>query len=433
MRVKGILKNIRGFVPDIPYIEEEVEDVEFSMEADENESVVTKDTSGKLKILHANPLREDKFSAFIDGTYRIAKIGYFYGVPIYVSNITAALLTRDQNGYLHDFGPIRNLFVVLYPFESMYQYAKLIKGDIKMAEEVLRFKELFKENYEAKEDYEIRRNTLNVLLEHESLNVWILGDISYLGLDRKNREEGNLDIEPNEVFNISKISQKARARTRVLMGILEATYLRAYRERYGNDEWVLMDGTLNYAYKFSLDKKNESEKFEKYFKKTVGFVKTIRRRVFATDVTKFSQLLSMGEGEYIITLGIKNDTEELELRELGENIQIGRAKWGFVYLRFRFPRHLLPGKEVFGIYTPKGIIKAQFYIPRSKAFDNEIAINYALDTGMKIADMIFYERFPFPSDKRRLWNETLAIEETEKVAKSRLMSKEYLEHLGQVL
>jgi len=432
MKVRGILQSIRGFVPDIPYIEEEKEDVEFSMEADENEKVITQSPNGEINILTANSKEvEEKFSAFIDGTYRTAKIGYLYGIPVYVSNISAALLIRDDNGYLKDFGHIKNLFVLLYPFESIYQYANMIKEDQQMAEDILRFKEKFIEHYQAKEDCEIRRDTLRVLTQHDDPNMWIIGDISYLGLDCKKRENSELDIPPNEVFNLGKISKKVRARTRVLMGILEATYLRAYREEYWNNNWVLMDGTLNYAYKFSLDKKNESEKFEEYFIKTVGFVKTIRRRVFATDVKKFSKLLSMKEGEYIITLGIKNDTEELELKELGEDTQIGRAKWGFIYMRFRFPKYLLSNEQASTVFTPKGIIKAQFYIPNTLEGNN--IIEHAFEKGITIANMLSYERFPFPSDKRRLWNETLAIEETEKVAKSRLMSKEYLEHLGKVL
>ena len=53
-----------------------------------------------------------------------------------------------------------------------------------------------------------------------------------------------------------------------------------------------------------------------------------------------------------------------------------------------------------------------------------------LEKARKIANMISFERFPVPSDRRRIWNEAVAIEETEKVAKSRLHSMLFLQTAG---
>jgi len=433
METKKLLSEIKGFVPDISYIEEDRDDYDFSMESDKNEELITLDEKeNTINTLKATPDTEEKFSAFIDGTYITAKIGYLYGVPIYVSNITCALLIRDDDNYSKNFNEFhKNLFVLMYPFDSVSLYAKEYKNDKEMADAIRELKDRFCREYNAIMDFKVREDSLNELKKINNTNIWICSDISYKGLqgDDESGYRGDWDIEKNEIFNMGKISRKVRARTRVIMGILEATYLRAYREKYGNDKWVLMDGTLNYSYKYCLSEYRQGKKFNEYFDKTVGFVKTIRRKVFESEPEKLFKLFSMKEGEYIITMGIKNDTEEKVLEELNER-EIGKKKWGFVYMRFRFPPYLQNEKLSKSICTPKGIIKAQFVINET---DEDYIKEYTLEKGMKIANMIAYEKFPLPSDKKRLWNETLAIEEAEKVAKSRLMSKHYLEHLGLIL
>ncbi|MEO2069247.1 MAG: hypothetical protein ABGX27_07025, partial [Desulfurobacteriaceae bacterium] len=66
--------------------------------------------------------------------------------------------------------------------------------------------------------------------------------------------------------------------------------------------------------------------------------------------------------------------------------------------------------------------------------DEEYIKEYALKKGIKIANMIAHEKFPLPSDKKRLWNETLAIEEAEKDLKEGRYivesAEEHFERLG---
>ncbi len=44
--------------------------------------------------------------------------------------------------------------------------------------------------------------------------------------------------------------------------------------------------------------------------------------------------------------------------------------------------------------------------------------------------MACFEKYPLPSDRRRVWNETLAIEKAEKVAKARVHNYRALEAAG---
>jgi len=431
IKTKGLLKEIPGFIPDIPYIEVEHEDVEFSLDQYREPDVLTVDENNRIQPHQADPKNiTSTFEAFIDGTYKIVKIGYLYGVPFYVSNIAGALLWRDSNGFLHDFGDIGSFLVILYPFEAVmdYLYENNHREDAQILEEKI---DTFRKEYSAINDCELRRDTLSVISDKSS-PIYVISDITYKGLDCKKREKEKIeyiDIDCNDVFNISRIKAKAQIRTRVLMSILEATYLRAYREKMGTDKWVLMDGTLNHSFKYSFSKTKESEKEKIFFENTVGFVKTIRRRIFTTKPEKLIQLLSFKEDQYIITLEEKNDSKEEELSELDEKI-IG--KWGFVYLRFRYPHQYIGISSLSKIFTPKGIIKAQYYIPNYFSNNEEIK-RYALKKGKIIADMLSFEKYPYPSDRRRIWNEPLAIEETEKVAKSRTLSEEFLMHLGSVL
>ena len=155
----------------------------------------------------------------------------------------------------------------------------------------------------------------------------------------------------------------------------------------------LGDGTPE-VLKMLFEKEDINDR--KYFKNTVGFVKLF---------------------------SIKTDTGEDLLNELEEPLYEGSVKWGFVYLRFRVPR-LLIGHEG-RILTNKGLIKLQFIIE-----DNDMSKEEIIKKGELIANMACFEKYPLPSDRRRVWNEALAIEEAEKVAKARVHNYRALEAAG---
>ncbi len=414
------LRKIKSFVPDLSFIEEPIEGLEFSYESDPTEEVLTSEgTTLNFKVANPNEVSE-RFAAFLDGTYKTARMGYLSGIPVYIASISGALLTRDDRGYLHDTGLLKNIIAILFPYKSAIDYHEMY-GDSRAAKDIEEFVNVLRSIYpNTIYDHELKGDALKKLEEIDQPTVYVIADTSYRGLDEKRR---SIQINPEQIYDLGLVYRKARVRTRVLMSILEAAYLKRYRDEYGFENWVLVDGTLNYTYKFFLANFRQDEEFRKYFKNTVGFVKTIRRRVFDRDPRRLMELFSMDENQYIISVAYKTDTEEDLLNELEEPLYEGSVKWGFVYLRFRVPR-LLIGHEG-RILTNKGLIKLQFIIE-----DNDMSKEEIIKKGELIANMACFEKYPLPSDRRRVWNEALAIEEAEKVAKARVHNYRALEAAG---
>ena len=419
MMVTNPFQKIKSFIPDLHYIEEEsIEGNEYTYDSDPDERFLPDNTT--ITFEKANPDEtNERFTAFLDGTHRLARMGYLAGIPVYIASIAGALLIRDEFGRLHDTGLLKNLVAIIYPFESVKDYHTEY-GDKRVADDIEEFLNILKDIKSDRIlfDYELRGDVTKELAKIDSTTVYIIADISYRGLiDKDNRER---QIKPKDVYSIGSVYRKARARARVLMSILEAAYLKKYRDKYGFDSWVLVDGTLNYTLKFFFRPDRQHEAFQNYFKKTVGFVKTIRRKVFENDPNKLLQFFSIEEGQYAISVSYKNDTDEELISELDPEKQYESMKWGFVYLRFRLPRHLLShGKPL----TNKGIVKLQFVI-------DDDDVEAIISKGRLIANMTYFERYPLPSDRKRVWNEPLAIEEAEKVAKSRVHDYRALESAG---
>ena len=407
------LKDIRNFTPDVSFMEEQEEGTEFSYEADPKEEILN--FNGKfIQPKYANPEENDeRFSAFLDGSYRIAKMGYISFVPIYIASISGAVLRREGRR-LYDTGILKNFIAIICPFESLKKYHDKY-GDKRISEDIEEFLNFTNDDKNTIQDYELegkKEDTCSILDKFDNATVSVIADISYRGV--RGGSERPLQIHPENIHDIGAIYRKARARARVLMSILEILYLKKYRDKYGMDDWVLVDGTLNYAHKFFLATTKQHEALKRYFKKTVGFIKTIRRRVFDKNPDKLAELFSMKENQYIVSLADKTDTEKEVEEEIGESEVEGEMKWGFIYLRFRMPKYLS--------ITNKGLVKLQF-IPEGEQKET-------LEKARKIANMISFEKFPVPSDRRRIWNEAVAIEETEKVAKSRLHSMLFLQTAG---
>ncbi len=418
MLVSTPFQKIKSFIPDLQYIEEEpIEGTEYSYESDPDEKFLP---DNKLTFEEANADKiDERFSAFLDGTHRLARMGYLAGIPVYVASIAGAVLKRDNLGRLHDIGLLKNLIAIIYPFKSARDY-HIEYGNRKIAEDIEEFLNILNDLKSdcILQDFELRGDVTKKLESFTSPTVYIIADISYQGIDERSRK---IQIESKDVYNIGSIYRKARARARVLMSILEAAYLKKYRDTFGFDDWILVDGTLNYTHKFFLSTDRQHEAFRKYFRNTVGFVKKIRRRVFEYEPDKLLKFLSMKEGQYAISVSYKTDTDEALIDELDPEKQNEfSVKWGFVYLRFRSPRHL----SYYGsLLTNKGIVKLQFTVENND-------VNFIIDKGRKIANMTYFERYPLPSDRKRVWNEALAIEEAEKVAKSRLHDYRALESAG---
>jgi len=412
-------QKIKSFVPDLQYIEEEpIEGSEYTYESDPDEKFLPDNLTITFKKANSSET-DERFTAFLDGTYRLARMGYLAGVPVYIASIAGALLERDKSGKLHDTGLLKNLIAVIYPFESAKNYHDKY-GNKKVADDIKEFLNVLRDIKSdcILYDHELKNDVTEKLAKIDSPTVYIVSDTSYRGLINKNTRVQQID--PKDVYSLGIVYRKARARARVLMSILEAAYLKKYRDKNGFDNWVLVDGTLNYTLKFFFKPTRQHEAFQNYFKKTVGFIKTIRRKFFENNPNKLLKFFSMKEEQYTISIAYKTDTEEEIISEFDPEKRDVSTKWGFVYLRFRLPNYL---QSQDNILTNKGIVKLQFVI------DND-DLDAIISKGRLIANMACFERYPLPSDRKRIWNEPLAIEEAEKVAKSRVHDYRALESSG---
>jgi len=417
-------KNDPNYFPEIPNIVEEIEESSPWRVWDETEELIT-DTNGNVIVYKAKE-EEEWFRCFIDGTYRIARTATYNGVPIYIASITAVMTERTKEKVLREVGLNKHLTVILFPFDAFSERFKNTWGD-----KIQEFKQYLKSEYNAISDCRLRSDSLDVL-QKSGKNIWIYSDITYLGLRYEEVPRKRYDITEQNLFDEGKIYSRVRARVRVLMSVLEAANLKYYREnierkKYKNhsESWVLVDGTVNNYWKFFCRKTNQSESYP-LFNKVVGFIKTIRRTPAWMDI---AQIHKLKEREFIVTIGTKNDEDPVVKHEMDEDKLEGENQWGFIYLRFRTPIYF-----PHGILSSRGIVKLQFRITEEYSEINvRDRILKIQNKAHKVASLAIKERFPLPTDKSRIWKEAVAIEETEKIAKSRLLSEEWLKNKGWTL
>lgn len=403
------------YLPEIPTIIEEIEEFPPLEEADKTEEILKE---GDNIFIGLSQKDKEWFRCFVDGTYRIARTATYGGVPIYLSSITAVLTERTPEKKLREVGLKKQFTVVLFPFDAFSETFRNSREGSKIKE----FRDYLKEEYKAIPDTEFRqRDALSVIQSLDSANIWIFSDITYKGL-KKPQE----DIKSDNIMDEGKIYSRVKARVRVLMSILETANLKFFREklennayREGKEDWVLIDGTLNNYRKFFCADTNQSEYFP-MFNKVVGFIKTIRRQ----PNIDMLNIYRLQEREFIVSIAGNSDLEKAIMEETQENELIGENEWGFIYLRFRKP---------FGypleFLTSRGIVKLQFRVDEGVKGN----VPKIKEKALKIVNLAVKEKFPLPSDKSRIWKEAVAIEETEKIAKSRLSSKEWLRNRGWTL
>jgi len=382
------------------------------------------------KILHEANVKEGvykaikpigaSFKAFIDGSYRIAKAGSFSGVPLYIASTAVVLAGRNKAKYLEEIGPNKHFNLVLFPF---YIFEKKFFNEANGTFYNL-CKDYLKIKYDAISDLELKENLIDVITGNRK-DIWVYCDISFNGLSQ-NIESIELDYE--KMFDDGKIRNKVHSRVRFIMSIIEAAYLKLYRDKKGQDEWVLIDGTLDHIVKMLFPEYQEIETYRNYYKNVVGFIKNIRRNP-NVDLLK---IYSLKENHFIISKGIRKDDDpeaekEMVIEKNGmifkEATSTGKEDWGFIYIRFRLPPEY---RRLNYFVLPKGIVKLQFLA--SGLEDYKI-----IEKAKLIAGMVSLEKFPLPKDRFRIWNEASAIEETEKIAKSRLRSPQWLQHKGLAL
>jgi|GEM_PF-6496815 len=412
-------KNDPYYFPEVPTVVEETEEFPPQEEADKSETPLEID--GNLFVGNAIE-DEESFSCFIDGTYRIARTAMYGGVPIYIASITAAMTERAANRRLKEIGLERHLTVVLFPFDA---FNKTFKNSI--GPKIRDFKKYLEEEYDALPDHELRGNSVEVL-QRRKKNIWMYSDVTYIGLKGAGFTEKDVDITEQNIFDEGKIYSRVRARVRVLMSILETANLKYYREhierqKYKDQQenWVLIDGTINNFLKFFCAKTNQADYYP-LFNKVVGFIKTIRRN----PIIDVRQIYALKEKEFLVSIASRNDEEIVVRKEMEEDNLIGENVWGFIYLRFRRP---IGYPEA--IFTSKGVVKLQMRITEEHSeADDKVRLDRIKEKARKVAGLAVKERFPLPADRFRIWKEAVVIEETEKIAKGRLLSQEWLKNKG---
>jgi len=395
----------------IPEVESVIEDEHIIQQKEESDISEKLLKPNEIKVANYSNL---KFKAFIDGSYKIAKLANFEGVPVYIGTLSSVLTERTELKTLKEVGPQKHFTVIVFPFKAFEDFVgnKGEKGPSQL------FINYLKERYNAIKDEEFIKNVFNYITNGNK-DVWIYGDLTYKGTTNWGEPDINLD----NILDEAKIRNRANARIRYLMNIIESSYVKYYRdiieEEEKNYDWILIDGTLNQIAKYALFSKDQSNRYRKYFDKVAGFIKIIRK----TPNFDQRKLIRLNENEYLISVAQRCEEdrsvreEEKILNGISEDSLTGKEKWGFIYLRFRVPKDMMFFTNP---VTSKGIVKIQFLVT------NLNSEGLIMQKGQEIADMIIYEKFPLPCDKRRVWIEAAAIEETEKIAKSRLRSYEWL-------
>jgi hypothetical protein len=357
-----------------------------------------------VRSLTKNPRR--KFTAFMDGTlrlYKIASAAYTW-TPFYVAAISTALLIRDRNKQLRNTIYSRRIYVVLFPFKSYMEFLKKTEGEkiyrhleIWKIEIYNALKRISRGNFFVESSLE-EKTAWSIFKENDS---WLISDISFIGI-MTTKEQSNKRrylISEEDLFNPSKVKEAARARARYLMGLLEFYTTVTYLQDNPNG-YVMVDG-LFYPYKrVKRFFKMERDTYNKYAKNIVGFIKHPR------DIPKniLFQVINLKEGDYIHWIGNPSEVEEdekaLNINKITENSNL--EKFTFAVLRYRRPfSNFAP--------SPVGIIKLQ---------------TTTKEDIYEAVEAVLYEKYPIPTDRRRLYNESYPIQKAEDVARSNLPSQE---------
>ncbi|MCD6371871.1 MAG: hypothetical protein J7L39_04105, partial [Candidatus Aenigmarchaeota archaeon] len=200
----------KSYFPEIETSIEEIEELPPREEADKTEEPL-EEMPQKLFIGKAT--KDEKwFRAFIDGSYRLARVGYFRGIPIYIASITAVLTSRDERKRLKEIGMNKHLTVIFFPFDAM---EKVLKTD-----EAKKLKLYFEKKYKSLPDYKFRGDTLQILKKHGK-NIWVYSDITYRGFQYDDTHHRKIEIDENNLFDEGKIFVRAKTKTRVLMTMME--------------------------------------------------------------------------------------------------------------------------------------------------------------------------------------------------------------------
>jgi hypothetical protein len=209
---------------------------------------------------------------------------------------------------------------------------------------------------------------------------------------------GNYLISREDLFNPQKIKEAAKARVRRIMELLEFRCLLEASDSF-SDYYILKDGLIDRYNRvkqiFGIDKQT----YQAMLMNVVGFIKYPRKIPPEVRVN----ILSLSESQYYRWIGRPEDDEDDENNSYPSPDT--NELFDFALLRFRRLPHFLD--------APVGIVKLQ-----------TLKREHNKDNLKEIVKAVLRERYPLPSDHRRIYSEPFPIEEAEKVAKAQLPSED---------
>lgn len=372
------------------------------------------------------------FQAFIDGVQRstvvywvtLDKLGAL--VPVVLSHIASGVTIRNEDRKLKiDNRHVRNNLLLLLPLRGMteagFQGGELIQGWINKGVVIPETK--------------ISEDPIKGLGLNDQIPPLILCDTTFNNLERDDDAENNIikqaydyeDSRPEfmnrllmekNLFNISKIRGRAQGRVNTIRQILEMLVLTKFREAYGNQNYVLVDGPLFFLGKWLrryevLKNKSDFEREEFVLKNAVGMVKTLKGR--PRHMEDLRDILNLKEGTYSRVMSIH---DAVDIQTEGDSPSNLEKPHITSYLRFRSP----PDFKVPNIL---GLTRIDLHLTTIGANTLDEAISDKEGTKNSVQNImsgVMRERWPGLSQKGRTYNEVFPISETERMLRARLYS-----------
>jgi hypothetical protein len=329
------------------------------------------------------------FNIFIDGAMRLYNVGVAKPsyAPLFLAVVSVAGLRRE-NRRLFNANISNSLTLLLFPFETYREYLQTAQKEISYAE-VENDINKFRRKYVVFREQDLDYRKVGGREIFRCPNVLLVCDTSKRGIVQKD----HILISQEDLFNPKKIKEAATARVRYIMGLLEFSCLLSAGDRFG-DSYILKDGLIERYSRVKNIFGIDGQTYQNLLKNVVGFIKYPRKippEVMANmmHLKDFEYYRWAGRPEDDEDIGSSSDTDEL---------------FDFALLRFRkLPRFS---------DAPVGIVKLQ-----------RLKTDSTADNLKNIIKAVHQERYPLPSNLRRIYCEPYPISEAEKVAKAQLPSE----------
>jgi hypothetical protein len=327
------------------------------------------------------------FNIFIDGAMRLYNVGTAKPyAPLFIAVVSVAVLRRE-NRRLFNTNISNVLTLLLFPLETYREYLETAQIEVSYAE-IESLINNFRREYVVFREQDLDHRKVGGREIFRRRKVLLVCDTSKRGVVQKDH---NL-ISKEDLLNPKKIKEAATARVRYIMGLLEFSCLLSASDKFG-DSYILKDGLIERYSRvkniFGIDRQT----YQDLLKNVVGFIKYPRK--IPPEV--MANMLYLRDFEYYRWTGKPEDDEE----ETSSSVDMEEL-FDFALLRFRRPPHFSN--------APVGLVKLQ-------------TLKTNPDNFKDIIKAVLQERYPIPSNHKRLYSEPYPISEAEKVAKALLPSE----------